>query len=131
MKITRIVRFAYYPATMKILPCLALLWLLSLNALAETYKCTQGGKSVFSDTPCMAGASRVDQHTDRIEGSRQRQAELVHQKNQSQLSELEYQAARDRRVRGSYNVIDSMNTSDDEKNRAEAANKARRRYGSN
>ncbi len=116
--------------TMKTLFRLTLLSLFSLNAQAELYKCTVGGHSVFSDTPCKAGASRVDRDTDRIEGSRKRQAELVHQKNQSQLSELEYQAARDRRVRGGYNVIDSMNTSDDEKNRAEA-NKARRRYNNN
>jgi len=116
---------------MKILPRLALLALCSLPVQAETYKCLRGGQSVFSDTPCQAGASRVDQKTDRIEGSRQRQAELVHQKNQRQLSELEYQASRDRHVRGGYGVIDSMNNSDDEKNRAEAANKARRRYSSN
>jgi hypothetical protein len=116
--------------TMKTLFSLTLLGLLSLNVQAELYKCTQGGHSVFSDTPCKAGASRVDREADRIEGSRKRQAELVHQKNQSQLSELEYQAARDRRVTGGYNVIDSMNTSDDEKNRAEAS-KARRRYSSN
>ena len=115
---------------MKILPSLALLALCSLPVQAETYKCVRGGQSVFSDTPCQAGASRVDQKTDRIEGSRQRQAELVHQKNQRQLSELEYQASRDRQM-GGYSVIDSMNNSDDEKNRAEAANKARRRYSSN
>lgn len=93
---------------------LALLALLSLglSAQAETYKCSQGGKTVISDTPCMAGASRVDQSADQIGRSQKRQAELVHQKNQSQLSELEYQAARDRNVKGGFNSIDSMNPAD-------------------
>jgi hypothetical protein len=85
---------------------------LCLNVQAETYKCTQSGKTVFSDSPCMAGASRVDQGTDQVGRSQKRQAELVDQKNRTQLSELEYRAARDRNVRGSYNVIDSMHPSD-------------------
>lgn len=84
----------------------------SLNVQAETYKCTQGGKTVFSDLPCMAGASRVDHGTDQINRSQKRQAELVDQKNRTQLSELEYRAARDRNVRGSYSIIDSTNSTD-------------------
>lgn len=85
---------------------------LCLSAQAETYKCSQGGKTVISDTPCMAGANRVDQSADQIERSQKRQAELVHQRNQSQLSELEYRNARDRNVKGGYNSIDSMNPAD-------------------
>ena len=85
---------------------------LCLNVQAETYKCTQGGKTVFSDIPCKGGANRVDQGTDQVERSQKRQAELVNQKNRTQLSELEYRAARDRNVRGGYSVIDSMNPSD-------------------
>lgn len=93
------------------LPLLALLSL-SLSAQAETYKCSQGGKTVISDIPCMAGARRVDQSADQIERSQKRQAELVHQRNKSQLSELEYRAARDRNVKGGFNSIDSMNPTD-------------------
>lgn len=85
---------------------------LGLPVQAETYKCSQGGKTVISDIPCMAGASRVDQSADQIGRSQKRQAELVHQKNQSQLSELEYRTARDHTVKGGYNSIDSMNPGD-------------------
>lgn len=95
--------------------CLIRLSLLSffgvcLSVQAETYKCNQGGKTVFSDTPCMTGAGRVDHQTDQVERSQKRQADLVHQKNRTQLSELEYRAARDRNVPGSYSIIDSMNS---------------------
>lgn len=80
------------------------LWLpLALGCLAadaETYKCVQGGKTTFSDTPCAAGASRVDQHSDGISREQRRQADIINQKNASQLSELEYNAARNRYQRG-------------------------------
>ncbi|UCV03682.1 DUF4124 domain-containing protein [Dechloromonas denitrificans] len=94
--------------------CLSLLslFLFALNVQADTYKCTQGGKTVFSDTPCMAGAGRVDDQADQINRSQKRQAELVHEKNRTQLSDLEYRAARDRNVKGGYNVIDSMHPGD-------------------
>lgn len=85
---------------------------LGLNVQAETYKCSQGGKTVFSDMPCMVGASRVDQQTDQIERSQKRQAELVHQKNRTQLSELEYRAARDNNARGNYQIIGGMPSSE-------------------
>lgn len=83
-----------------------------LAAQAQTYKCLQGGKTVFSDVAC-PGGGRVDQRSDAIDRDQRRQAELVDQKNRSQLAELEYRAARDRHQRvGGYNIIDSMNPGD-------------------
>jgi hypothetical protein len=67
---------------------------------ADTYKCTQGGKTVFSDIPCAAGANKVDQSSDKVSRESRYQAEYINQKNSRQLSELEYQAARDKAFRG-------------------------------
>lgn len=76
-------------------------------AHSETFKCTINGKSVISDTPCMAGASRVDQNSDQVSAEQRRQAEQVHRSNRTQLREMEYAAARDRANRGGVAVIDT------------------------
>lgn len=68
------------------------------DALAETYKCVRGGQTVYSDISCASGAARVDDQADKVSRERQRQAEAVNSANRRQLSELEYQAARDRYI---------------------------------
>lgn len=77
----------------------------SFSATAQTYKCVQGGKAVFSDIPCASGANRVDQHTDGVSRDQRRQAELVNQKNNTQLYELESNAAQGRHQRNSVQVL--------------------------
>lgn len=67
---------------------------------AETFKCTQNGKSIISDSPCMLGAARVDQISDKVTQEQRRQAEIVNYRNRRQLAELEYKAAQDRPSRG-------------------------------
>jgi hypothetical protein len=52
-----------------------LLIVCSGSIMAETYKCTQNGKTVISDAPCAHNASRVDQQHDKVERSQQRQAD--------------------------------------------------------
>jgi len=84
---------------------LTVLLVASLSASAQTYKCLQGGKPVFSDIPCAGDASRVDEHSDGVSRDQRRQAEIVNQKNSSQLSELEYNAARNRYNRGGVQVL--------------------------
>ena len=71
-----------------------------LSAGAQTYKCVQGGKTTFSDLPCAASANRVDQHVDGVSREQRYQAEIINQRNARQLSELEYNAARNRYQRG-------------------------------
>lgn len=66
------------------------------GAAAETYKCAKGGQTVYSDQPCASTATRVDEAADQVSRAQRRQAEAVNQSNRRQLSELEYQAARDR-----------------------------------
>lgn len=83
------------------------LFLNVLNVNAETFKCTQNGKFIISDTPCMAGASRVDTTSDAVSQEQRRQAEQVNQRNRRQLSELEHKAAQDRATRGSLAVFDN------------------------
>lgn len=78
---------------------------LCLPALADTYRCVKGGQAVFSDTPCAAGVSRVDQGTDNVSRDQRRQAEFVNLRNRSQLSELEYRAARDRNTAGNVLIL--------------------------
>lgn len=99
---------------MKRIACGLLLLGICLAAHAQTYKCLQGGKTVYSDVACPGGsAGRVDQRSDATDRDQRRQAELVDLKNRSQLAELEYRAARDRQQRGGgYNIIDSMNPGD-------------------
>lgn len=87
------------------LASLALLCQLAVDAGADTYKCTQAGKTVISDTPCAAGASKVDQSTDKISRSQKLQAEVINQRNRVQLSELEYKAARDKNIRGGVAIL--------------------------
>jgi ribosomal protein L29 len=77
----------------------------SVGAVADTYRCSISGKTVISDTPCASKASKVDQSSDQVSRSQKLQAELVNQRNQSQLSELEYKAARDRNVRGGIAIL--------------------------
>lgn len=84
---------------------LTVLLVASFSASAQTYKCLQGGKPVFSDTPCAGDASRVDQHSDGVSRDQRRQAEMVNQKNSNQLSELEYNAARNRYYRSDVQVL--------------------------
>jgi hypothetical protein len=84
---------------------------IAVDAVAGTYKCTQAGKTVISDVPCAAGASKVDQSSDHVSRSQRLQAEVVNQRNQSQLSELEYKAARDRNVRGGIAILPGETTS--------------------
>ena len=79
--------------------------LLAGNAAAATYKCTQGGKTVITDVPCAANADRVDQASDKVNRSQQRQAETVDMRNRSQLSELEWKARQERNYRGGVHVI--------------------------
>lgn len=74
-------------------------------AEADTYKCIQGGKTVFSDIPCVAGANRVDQGADQVSREQRRQTEVVNHKNARQLSELEYNAARNRGYQGGAMVV--------------------------
>lgn len=66
------------------------------ESFAETYKCAREGKTVYSDLPCSAGAARVDGGADKVDRDQRRQAEAVNRANRRQLSELEYQASRDR-----------------------------------
>lgn len=82
---------------------MALAW--SIHGQAETYKCTQNGKTVIADSPCAHNADRVDQQADKVNRSQQRQAESVHVKNQAQLSELEWKARQDSHVRGGVQII--------------------------
>lgn len=79
--------------------------LLTGNAAAATYKCTQAGKTIISDLPCAADANRVDHQADRVSRSQLRQAEVQHMRNHSQLRELEYKAERDRRTPGGVLVV--------------------------
>jgi hypothetical protein len=74
-------------------------------ANAETYKCTKGGQTIYSDTSCSAGASKVDAFSDKLSNDQRLQAEFVQQNNRKTLSEIEYQEARDRetRNRAAYN----------------------------
>lgn len=81
-------------------------------ASADTYKCSVGGKIVYADAPCQSSGSRVDQQADAVSRDQQRQAEIVNTRNRRQLAELEYSAARDRHLRGSVSVIDSMQSPD-------------------
>ena len=87
------------------LASLALLCQLAADAGADTYRCSQGGKTVISDIPCASGARKVDQAADQISRSQSLEAEVVHQHNRVQLTELEYQAARDRNVRGKVSIL--------------------------
>lgn len=57
--------------------------------------------------PCVAGASRVDQSTDKVSRDQRRQAESVNQSNRGQLAELEYRAARDQNVRGGVYILNN------------------------
>ena len=79
----------------------------SLDAVADTYKCSKGGQTVFSDVPCAPGASRVDAHTDNVSREQRRQAEILNENNRGQLSEPEYRAARERNYRGGVYVLES------------------------
>lgn len=88
----------------RLVPLLLLIHL-SSNACADTYRCSQAGKTVISDVPCASGASKVDQSTDKVSRSEILQAEFVNQRNRSQLSELEYKAAQDRNVRGGLAIL--------------------------
>ncbi len=83
----------------------ALLIVCSNGVMAETYKCTQNGKTVISDVPCAHNASRVDQQHDKVERSQQRQAESIHVRNSSQLSELEWKARSDRSTPGGVQIV--------------------------
>lgn len=78
-----------------------------LAASADTYRCVKGGQVHFSDTPCAAGANRVDQNTDKVSREQRRQAESVNQENRGQLAELEYRAARERNLRGGVYILNS------------------------
>jgi uncharacterized membrane protein YcjF (UPF0283 family) len=78
---------------------------LTVDAGADTYKCSQAGKTVISDIPCAAGASKVDQSTDTISRRQKLEAEVINQRNRTQLTELEIKAARDRNIRGSVAII--------------------------
>lgn len=78
-----------------------------LGASADTYRCVKGGQVHFSDTPCAAGANRVDQNTDSVSREQRRQAESVNRDNRGQLAELEYRAARDRNARGGVYILNS------------------------
>lgn len=79
----------------------------SRSVVAETYKCSKGGQAVFSDVPCASGASRVDAHSDVVSREQRRQAEIIHERNRGQLSELEYRAARERGFRGGVYILGS------------------------
>ncbi len=61
----------------------------------------------FSDTPCAAGANRVDEGADKVSREQRRQAESINQGNRGQLAELEYRAARDRNARGGVYILNS------------------------
>jgi hypothetical protein len=80
---------------------------ISLNVGADTYKCSKGGQTVFSDVPCAPGANRVDANTDAVSREQGRQAEIVNERNRGQLSELEYRAARERNYRGGVYILGS------------------------
>lgn len=79
--------------------------LLAGHAAAATYKCMQAGKTIISDLPCAADASRVDYQADRVSRGQVRQAEAQHMRNHAQLRELEYKAERDRRTPGGMLVV--------------------------
>jgi len=78
----------------------------SVVAVAETYRCTNGGKTVISDIPCAPGAGRVDAQSDAVSREQRRQAELVDTKNRRQLSEIEYHNTRERNYRGGVYVLE-------------------------
>lgn len=86
---------------------LVLVCCISQNVAADTYKCSKGGQTVFSDVPCAPGANRVDAHTDTVSREQGRQAEIVNERNRGQLSELEYRAARERNFRGGVYILGS------------------------
>lgn len=83
----------------------ALLIACSGSVSAETYKCTQNGKTLISDAPCAANASRVDQQHDQVDRSQQRQAESIHVRNSTQLNELEWKARHDRSIPGGVQIV--------------------------
>ena len=83
----------------------ALLIACSGSIIAETYKCTQNGKTLISDAPCAANANRVDQQHDKVDRSQQRQAESTHVRNSTQLNELEWKARHDRSVPGGVQIV--------------------------
>lgn len=84
---------------------LALILGFSAPCSAGTYKCVQNGKTVIADVPCAAHADRVDQTSDKVSRSQQRQAEIVDMRNRNQLSELEWKARQERNYRGGVSVI--------------------------
>lgn len=57
-------------------------------ATAATYKCIQGGKSFYSDTPCAHDAKIADASSDQVTAAQRRQAHNVNYLNQSQLQEI-------------------------------------------
>ena len=89
------------------IPLLGLTALLASIApcTAGTYKCIQNGKTVITDVPCAANADRVDQASDKVSRSQQRQAETVDMRNRSQLNELEWKARQEKSYRGGVYVI--------------------------
>lgn len=87
--------------------CLALLFVFAgQSAVADTYKCVIGGKSVYSDVPCANSSARVDAATDKVSRGQKLEAEVVNQTNRRQLSELEYRAAIDRNTPGKVLVVE-------------------------
>jgi len=83
----------------------------SAEVVADTYRCSVAGKTVISDIPCASGASKVDQSSDHVSRSQKLQAELVDRRNNTQLTELEYKAARDRNIRGGILILPGEPTS--------------------
>lgn len=76
------------------LACSILLLVVSSSANAGTYRCVQGGKTIYSDVPCAHDASRVDAGADSVDRRQRREAENVNYRTQNQLRELQYEQER-------------------------------------
>lgn len=76
----------------------ALLYMATGAANAETYKCSQNGKTVYSDLPCATNAARVDYSADRVTADQRRQAEIVHLKNQVSALQSDLEESRTKRI---------------------------------
>lgn len=69
--------------------------LIASSANAEIYKCTQGGKTIYSERPCGADAKTVQTQGDITEEQRA-QARAIARSEQRMRGDIEYQEQMDR-----------------------------------
>lgn len=82
----------------KLLLVAAVLSMATGAANAETYKCSQNGKTVYADQPCATNAARVDYGADRVTTDQRRQAEIVHLRNQVSALQSDLEESRSKQI---------------------------------